>query len=118
MKARWTISTSIVLLTVMLSMLVVSPTQATGPLSGVKVCLDPGHGGDDPGAVNTTYNLEESDINLDVSYALKGLLEGDDAQVRSAVGADQRKRLEQAGQRHRPEIAGWRASALRRGGRR
>jgi N-acetylmuramoyl-L-alanine amidase len=54
-------------------------SRAAGSLAGVKVCLDPGHGGTDPGAVNGI--LWESDINLDVSYALKSLLEGEDAQV-------------------------------------
>jgi N-acetylmuramoyl-L-alanine amidase len=54
---------------------------ATGPLSEVKVCLDPGHGERDPGAVNEAFGLYESEINLDVSFALKGLLEGDGADV-------------------------------------
>jgi hypothetical protein len=50
-------------------------------LSGQKICLDPGHGGTDPGAVNEAYDLYESEINLDVSYALKALLEADGAEV-------------------------------------
>ena len=54
-------------------------SRAAGSLAGVKVCLDPGHGGTDPGAVNGI--LWESDINLDVSYALKSLLEGEGAEV-------------------------------------
>ena len=66
MKMRSTVLTGTVLAVLMLSVLVVPPTQATGPLSGVKVCLDPGHGGTDPGAVNVDFGLEESDINLDV----------------------------------------------------
>jgi hypothetical protein len=55
------------------------PTAAEGPLAGIKVCIDPGHGGDDPGAVNG--DLYESHINLDVSYGLKALLEGQGATV-------------------------------------
>ena len=53
-------------------------TAVTGVLAGqrIKICLDPGHGGSDPGAVNETYGLEEAEINLDVATALKGLLEG------------------------------------------
>lgn len=51
------------------------------PLAGKIVCLDPGHGGTDPGAVNATYELHESDINLDVAYGLKELLEGAGAKV-------------------------------------
>ncbi len=50
-------------------------------LSGWTICLDPGHGGIDPGAVNQTYNLLESEINLDVSYGLKFLFEEAGAQV-------------------------------------
>jgi N-acetylmuramoyl-L-alanine amidase len=57
------------------------PSGAQGTLSGVKVCLDPGHGGTDPGAVNDDFGLHESDINLDVSFALKELLEDEDAEV-------------------------------------
>ena len=58
-------------------------TQGTGRLSDKMICLDPGHGGSDPGAI---YNdgmiyLEEADINLDVAYALKALLEADGAEV-------------------------------------
>ena len=81
MKMRSTVLTGLVLAVLMLSMLVVPPTQATGRLSAVKVCLDPGHGGSDPGAVNVGFELRESDINLDVSYALKGLLESAGAVV-------------------------------------
>ncbi|MGD8902614.1 MAG: N-acetylmuramoyl-L-alanine amidase, partial [Anaerolineae bacterium] len=81
MKMRSTVLTGLILALLMLSVLVVPPAQATGPLSAVKVCLDPGHGGSDPGAVNVVFGLEESDINLDVSYALKGLLERDGAEV-------------------------------------
>lgn len=50
-------------------------------LSGHKICLDPGHGGSDPGAVNEEFGLQEKDINLDVSYGLKALLEDDGAEV-------------------------------------
>jgi N-acetylmuramoyl-L-alanine amidase len=48
-------------------------------LSGKTICLDPGHGGSDPGAVNG--DLHEADINLDVAYGLKALLELDGATV-------------------------------------
>jgi N-acetylmuramoyl-L-alanine amidase len=56
-------------------------SRAAGPLDGVVVCLDPGHGGTDPGAVNAAYGLNESDINLDVSFALRSLLEAQGATV-------------------------------------
>ncbi len=54
---------------------------ATGLLDGVKVCLDPGHGGSDPGAVNEVFGLLEKDINLDVSLALRSMLMSDGAAV-------------------------------------
>jgi N-acetylmuramoyl-L-alanine amidase len=56
-------------------------SAAGGVLSGTKVCIDPGHGGSDPGAVNAAYGLHEAEINLDVSYALKALLVADGAEV-------------------------------------
>jgi N-acetylmuramoyl-L-alanine amidase len=82
---------SIVWLTLALALLVlaggwaVPPARATGALSGEKICLDPGHGGSDPGAVyedsELRFVLHESEINLDVSFALKALLEADGAEV-------------------------------------
>jgi N-acetylmuramoyl-L-alanine amidase len=81
MKRRSIAWTNLVMIILMLAVLVVPPSGAQGRLSKFKVCLDPGHGGDDPGAVNAEFELRESDINLDVSFALKGLLEGDGATV-------------------------------------
>jgi N-acetylmuramoyl-L-alanine amidase len=81
MKRRSIAWTSLGLVALMLAAFVASPSGAAGPLSRVKVCLDPGHGGSDPGAVNEAFDLYESEINLDVSFALKGLLEGDGATV-------------------------------------
>ena len=48
-------------------------------LAGQKICIDPGHGGSDPGAVG--YGLEEEDVNLDVALRLKDLLIADGATV-------------------------------------
>ena len=56
-------------------------STAEGALSGKKICLDPGHGGFDPGAVNAAYGLQEADINLDVAYGLKALAVADGADV-------------------------------------
>ncbi len=81
MKPRSIARTSLVLIILVLTVVMVPPSGAQGPLSRVKVCLDPGHGGRDPGAVNEDFGLFESEINLDVSFALKGLLEGDGATV-------------------------------------
>ena len=70
---------------VFLALSVAMPTHSqSGPLYGYKVCLDPGHGGSDPGAVydaDGLIYLEEADINLDVAYGLKALLEADGAAV-------------------------------------
>jgi N-acetylmuramoyl-L-alanine amidase len=52
-----------------------SISAVNSDLTGQKICIDPGHGGSDPGATNIEYDLSESMINLDVSYALKYLLE-------------------------------------------
>ena len=65
----------------LLILLVAMPGQAEGPLSAQVICLDPGHGGSDPGAVNEDYSLEEKEINLDVAYRLKALLKADGAEV-------------------------------------
>jgi N-acetylmuramoyl-L-alanine amidase len=81
MKHRSTGWTSLGLVALVLAALAVPPSQAAGPLSAITICLDPGHGGADPGAVNEPFGLVESAINLDVSFALKGLLESDGANV-------------------------------------
>ena len=66
-----------VLVALLLGLGTVPSTEANlASLAGKIVCLDPGHGGTDPGAVNATYDLHESDINLDVAYGLRALLEG------------------------------------------
>ncbi len=52
---------------------------STGAATDPRVCLDPGHGGSAPGAVNGL--LHEADINLDVAQALQIRLEGDDIDV-------------------------------------
>ena len=69
-----------------------APTSmAKGRLAGVKVCIDPGHGGTDPGAVNGEFALEEKEINLDVSYGLKTLLEDEGAMVVMTREGDEAK---------------------------
>ena len=72
----------VVIATLLVILLIAVPAHTQGsPLSDYKICLDPGHGGSDPGAVNEEYNLEEKEINLDVAYGLKALLEADNAVV-------------------------------------
>ena len=55
-------------------------TSAFYPLEGIKILLDPGHGGVDSGAVGY-YGLKEADVNLRVARYLKMLLEADGADV-------------------------------------
>ncbi len=52
----------------------VPSSQANGLLNGKAICLDPGHGGSDPGATNAVFDLLEKSINLDVSFRLSELL--------------------------------------------
>lgn len=46
---------------------------SAGSLSGVKIGIDPGHGGTDPGAVGPT-GLQEKDVNLSTSVLLRDAL--------------------------------------------
>jgi chitodextrinase len=48
---------------------------AVMPSMAVLVCIDPGHGGSDPGAVGS--GLNESDVNLDISLRARDLFEAD-----------------------------------------
>lgn len=71
---------ALVLLSALLVPLFLAPASgAQLPLSGERICLDPGHGGDDPGALNKA--LLEKEINLDVSKALGVLLREQGAEV-------------------------------------
>jgi N-acetylmuramoyl-L-alanine amidase len=46
------------------------------PTGTAQVVLDPGHGGTDTGAVNSTYGLVEKALTLDVAYRVANLLSG------------------------------------------
>lgn len=55
-----------------------------GTVAGRRVCIDPGHGGADPGAIYQFDNgriLRESDVALDISLALAGRLRARGADV-------------------------------------
>ena len=52
---------------------------ASAHFSGVKLCIDPGHGGSDPGAVGN--GLYEKTINLDISLRARGLFQQEAATV-------------------------------------
>jgi N-acetylmuramoyl-L-alanine amidase len=79
----WRVSVIVSLLATALVLVVSGPGYTAGPLDGYSICLDPGHGGTDPGAVydDGTIYLEEADINLDVAHGLEALLYADGAEV-------------------------------------
>lgn len=49
-------------------------TDAVCPVEHAQVVIDPGHGGEDPGAVRETYALEEASLNLEISQRIATLL--------------------------------------------
>nr|PZN73630.1 MAG: hypothetical protein DIU55_02725 [Bacillota bacterium] len=53
--------------------------QPTGPLAGMVIVVDPGHGGWDPGAV--VAGVREKDLTLQVSQLLRAVLEERGARV-------------------------------------
>lgn len=53
--------------------------QINGSLSGLKIVVDAGHGGDDPGAHG--FGLNEKDVVLDVAKRVQQKLEGEGATV-------------------------------------
>lgn len=52
-----------------------SAAVANGPDVQKVVMLDPGHGGEDPGAVSEYSGIKEKDINLSIAFKVKELLE-------------------------------------------
>lgn len=53
------------------------PNSSPSKAESIKLCIDPGHGGSDGGAVGN--GLLEKDVNLDVALRLAGLLDADTA---------------------------------------
>ena len=56
-------------------------------LTGLKIMVDPGHGGSDPGAIGPT-GVEEADANLAMSLRLRDRLEDMGAEVRMTRDTD------------------------------
>lgn len=48
-----------------------------GTGNGRTICIDPGHGGSDPGAHNRSYGVLEKDVTLDISLRLAKMLRAD-----------------------------------------
>jgi len=79
---------SLILLILVLSIAVFSLEGSDDPLAlaanrqyKATVILDPGHGGEDPGAVSNYSGIAEKDINLRIALLLKELLEEDNYRV-------------------------------------
>lgn len=64
--ALWVVVTS-------MSFLAAAAAFAQGQLEGVKIFVDPGHGGPEPGAIGPS-GLAEADVNLRVATALRNCL--------------------------------------------
>ena len=58
-----------------------APTPAPGPLAGLKILVDPGHGGYDGGAKCRDSGVWEKELNLAVSLAMRDALTRQGAQV-------------------------------------
>ena len=43
-------------------------------MAKINICIDPGHGGNQPGAVSKKYNYKEKDIVLDISFKVRDYL--------------------------------------------
>lgn len=75
------------------------PPPPPGPLAGVTIVVDPGHGGIDKGACHFPSNLIEKEINLDVALRLEKALLKQDATVHltrkddTFLGLDERVRF-------------------------
>lgn len=59
-------------------------------LAGKAILLDPGHGGDDGGAVSRLLGVVEKEVNLQVSLRLRALLEARGAKVYMTRSTDRR----------------------------
>ena len=78
----------LILLILFLSIAVFSLDGSSDPMAlaanrqyKATVILDPGHGGEDPGAVSNYSGIAEKDINLRIAQLLRELLEEDDYRV-------------------------------------
>jgi len=69
------------------------------PLAGLRIAIDPGHGGAEPGAISPT-GIEEKNVNLAISQSLARWLRGAGADVRLTRNIDTTLTL-----RQRVEIA-------------
>ena len=71
----------------------IDTSNASNSLSGLKICVDPGHGGTEVGAVGPS-GVTESNVNLGIALRLKDLLEKSGAQVIMTRTTDKQVSLE------------------------
>lgn len=76
--------------------------RAESPLQGLKIMVDPGHGGTDPGAIGPT-GKREADVNLGVSLKLRDKLRALGAEVRVTRETD--RNVGRPGAPQREELA-------------
>lgn len=74
------IITSIVLLVAIISvsLITIVTTRADSPKTVYSIVIDPGHGGVDDGSIGRTTKVTEKQLNLEVSFKLKNILEEND----------------------------------------
>jgi len=88
LRRQW-IHVFLAALTILGGLAPLTPAESAGLLTGKTICLDPGHGGADPGAYYAPLDLSEADINLDVAYRLAALLQAAGARVVMTRTGDQ-----------------------------
>src|SRR5690554_2859685 len=56
-----------------------APSYYVVEVTWMRICIDPGHGGDDPGL--QAFGISEKNVNLDIAVKLKLLLEHEGTEV-------------------------------------
>lgn len=79
-----------------------APASAPSPVAGKKICIDPGHGGGESGAVGPT-GLKEKDLNLAVALMLRDLLQKAGATVVMTRDTDKTVSIGERGRLNRAE---------------
>ncbi len=73
----------------------INPTWALKPANWQMVIIDPGHGGQDPGAADLRRGLEEKNITLELAQRIRTILQKYNIAVRLTRNGDQTVELDQ-----------------------